>query len=226
MVVALVGAVAFTSCKSTKNIKSFSEKDSVAYALGNDLGRYLKNLDSTLNVDIVAQGIRDAIAGKEKIQMDSAYAFLNDYFMVRVPARNLKESQAYLEKVAKENKNIKTTPDGLLYEVVSVGDTAAKAKDDRDEVQVNYTGSLKSGDKFDSGDSVRFTLNQVVPGWQEGLKLIGKGGKINLWIPPHLGYGEQGRGKIKANDVLVFQVELLDVKPFVEEAAPATPVKK
>lgn len=214
---AVVMAVALTSCNSAKSIKSYSEKDSVAYALGTDLGRYLKNLDSTLNVSVVATGIQDAIDGKEKINMDDAYAFLNEYFMVRIPARNLAESQAFLEKVAQDNANVKKTDSGLLYEIVEMGDTSAMATSDNDEVFVNYKGTLKSGETFDERDSTRFRLNQVVPGWQEGIKLVGKGGKINLWIPPFLGYGEQGRGKIKANDALVFEVELLDVTPAPAE---------
>ena len=150
---------------------------------------------------------------EEKINKDDAYAFLNEYFMVRVPARNLEESTKFLENVAAKNKNVIATESGLLYEIVEMGDTTAMAKGLADEVFVNYKGTLKDGEVFDENDSIRFRLGQVVQGWQEGLQLVGKGGKINLWIPPHLGYGQQARGKIKANDALVFEVELLDVTP-------------
>lgn len=70
---------------------------------------------------------------------------------------------------------------------------------------------------------VEFELGQVIPGWTEGLKLIGKGGKITLWIPAELAYGRQARGKyILPNSALKFEVELEDVIPFVEETTPAT----
>ncbi|MBP3426486.1 MAG: FKBP-type peptidyl-prolyl cis-trans isomerase [Rikenellaceae bacterium] len=210
---ALVAVVALSSCTGTKSIKNFTEKDSVAYALGTDLGSYLRNLDSTLNLNVVQQGIVDAVKGEEKINKEDAYAFLNEYFMVRIPARNLEASTKFLEKVAAENKNVVATESGLLYEIVEMGDTTAMAKEMGDEVFVNYKGTLKDGVVFDQNDSIRFRLGQVVQGWQEGLKLVGKGGKINLWIPPHLGYGSQARGKIQANDALVFEVELLDVTP-------------
>ncbi|MBO7168552.1 MAG: FKBP-type peptidyl-prolyl cis-trans isomerase [Rikenellaceae bacterium] len=210
---AFAAIVGFSSCTGTKSIKNFTEKDSVAYAIGTDLGSYLNNLDADLDLNVVQQGMADAIKGEEKINKDDAYAFLNEYFMVRVPARNLEESTKFLEKVAADNKNVVATESGLLYEIVEMGDTTAMAKGLADEVFVNYKGTLKDGEVFDENDSIRFRLGQVVQGWQEGLQLVGKGGKINLWIPPHLGYGNQTRGKIKANDALVFEVELLDVTP-------------
>ena len=211
---AFAAIVGFSSCTGTKSIKNFTERDSVAYAIGTDLGSYLSNLDADLDLSVVQQGMADAIKGEEKINKDDAYAFLNEYFMVRVPARNLEESTKFLEKVAAKNKNVIATESGLLYEIVEMGDANVMAKDLSDEVFVNYKGTLKNGEVFDENDSIRFRLGQVVQGWQEGLKLVGKGGKINLWIPPHLGYGSQSRGKIKANDALVFEVELLDVTPF------------
>ncbi|MBR5454732.1 MAG: FKBP-type peptidyl-prolyl cis-trans isomerase [Rikenellaceae bacterium] len=210
---AFAAIVGFSSCTGTKSIKNFTERDSVAYAIGTDLGSYLRNLDADLDLNIVQQGMADAVAGEEKINKDEAYAFLNEYFMVRVPARNLEESTKFLEDVAAKNKNVVATESGLLYEIVEMGDTTAMAKGLSDEVFVNYKGTLKDGEVFDENDSIRFRLGQVVQGWQEGLQLVGKGGKINLWIPPHLGYGQQSRGKIKANDALVFEVELLDVTP-------------
>jgi FKBP-type peptidyl-prolyl cis-trans isomerase len=209
--IALAAIIGLSSCGGPKSVKNFSEQDSVAYALGTDLGRYLKNLDSTLNLNVVQLGIEDAVKGQEQINMDDAYAFLNEYFMVRVPARNLEESEAFLKKVANENPNVKVTESGLLYEIIEMGDENLKPSDLADEVMVTYKGSLKNGEIFDQNDSISFRLGGVIQGWQEGMKLIGEGGKINLWIPPHLGYSTQSRGKIKANDALVFEVELHQV---------------
>ena len=119
--------------------------------------------------------------------------------------------------------------------------------DSRDRVKVYYTGTNYKGQVFDSSyfenkpeemkeylkqidpegydkdEAVEFELGQVIPGWTEGLKLIGKGGKITLWIPAELAYGRQARGKyILPNSALKFEVELEDVIPFVEETTPAT----
>ena len=168
---AFAAIVGFSSCTGTKSIKNFTERDSVAYAIGTDLGSYLNNLDADLDLNVVQQGMADAIKGEEKINKDDAYAFLNEYFMVRVPARNLEESTKFLENVAAKNKNVIATESGLLYEIVEMGDTTAMAKGLADEVFVNYKGTLKDGEVFDENDSIRFRLGQVVQGWQEGLLL-------------------------------------------------------
>lgn len=81
-----------------------------------------------------------------------------------------------------------------------------------DQLLVSYKGTLKDGQVFDQNDSIELPLGRgMIQGWEEGLKFIGEGGKINLYIPSTLGYGAQARGKIKANDALVFEVELHQV---------------
>ncbi|MBU5562641.1 FKBP-type peptidyl-prolyl cis-trans isomerase, partial [Escherichia sp. S69_ASV_4] len=84
-------------------------------------------------------------------------------------------------------------------------------------VVVNYKGTLIDGKEFDNsytrGEPLSFRLDGVIPGWTEGLKNIKKGGKIKLVIPPELAYGKAGVPGIPPNSTLVFDVELLDVKP-------------
>ena len=116
-------------------------------------------------------------------------------------------------------------------------------KDPRDGVKVHYTGRTREGkvfdtskfanrskeqqemikkqrpDDFDKDEPVEFPLNRVIPGWTEGLQLVGKGGKITLWIPADLAYGARGAGRdIGPNEALEFEVELIDVTPYVEPA--------
>ncbi len=214
-------AIAFTSCKGgASGLKN--EQDSLAYAVGLDLGNYLKNLDSTINVNVISSAIKDVIAGKQKMEQEQAYNFLREYFMVRKPAKEKAAADAFLAKVEKDNKNIQKTESGLLYEIITPGDESAKASSDEDTVRVMYSGSLKDGKVFDSsydrGDTAEFALNRVIAGWSEGMKLVGKGGKIKLWVPSELGYGPQGAGQmIGPNQALVFEVEVVDVIP----AAPA-----
>ena len=75
------------------------------------------------------------------------------------------------------------------------------------------------GTVFDEGTEVEFVVSNVIKGWTEGLGLIGEGGKIKLYIPSELGYGSRPAGKIPANSVLVFDVEVVTVKQFVAEQA-------
>ena len=135
------------------------------------------------------------------------------------------EAAGFFEEL-KKNPAIKSTPSGLYYEVIAEG-TGPKPKP-TDTVKVHYTGKLVDGTKFDSsvdrGEPAEFPLNGVIPGWTEGLQLVGAGGKLKLYIPSQLGYGEQGAGgMIPPNATLVFDVELLEIKAPAPKAEAVTP---
>ena len=134
--------------------------------------------------------------------------------MEKDAADNEAKGKEYREKFAKE-KGVKTSSTGLVYQVVEAG--KGEAPKDSDTVVVNYKGTLIDGKEFDNsytrGEPLSFRLDGVIPGWTEGLKNIKKGGKIKLVIPPELAYGKAGVPGIPPNSTLVFDVELLDVKP-------------
>jgi FKBP-type peptidyl-prolyl cis-trans isomerase len=131
----------------------------------------------------------------------------------KAAAKGKVESAAYFADL--KAKGVLSTASGLFYEIVAAG-SAEKPKP-TDTVKVHYTGKLLSGKVFDSsverGEPVEFPLNQVIPGWTEGLQLIGKGGKVKLYIPSDLAYGAQGapQGGIAPFSTLVFDVELLEI---------------
>jgi len=107
------------------------------------------------------------------------------------------------------------TPSGLQYRVLRQG-AGGKPKA-TNKVRVNYHGWLDDGKVFDSSyqrkEPISFGLNQVIPGWTEGMQLVGEGGMIELWIPSNLGYGARGApGAIPPNATLHFLVELLQVQ--------------
>ena len=216
MIVAVVFCTAFASCQGSKNIKSFSYIDSLSYAVGMDIINQfgIRGIaDSTLNANVLAAAVRDIFAGKSQITSEEANAIVNEWFQVRQPAKIQAENQAWLDEVKANNPNIQTTESGLMYEIINAGDPAVKAVNDADEVHVNYRGTLKDGSVFDSRDSVRFALNRVIRGWTEGIKLVGKGGDVVLWVPANLGYGASSNGMIPANSALKFEVKVLDVIP-------------
>ncbi|MBL0358866.1 MAG: FKBP-type peptidyl-prolyl cis-trans isomerase [Chitinophagaceae bacterium] len=82
-------------------------------------------------------------------------------------------------------------------------------------VRVSYEGKLTNDNTFTSAEELNnpqtYTLNQLIPGWQLGLQLIKKGGKIKLYLPPSLGYGSNTAGTIPANSILIFEISLVDV---------------
>jgi FKBP-type peptidyl-prolyl cis-trans isomerase len=121
---------------------------------------------------------------------------------------------AYLQ-TNKGKPNVHTTASGLQYEVLTEGTGPMPAK--TDTVAVHYEGRLIDGTVFDSsiarGQPAVFQLDQVIPGWTEGVQLMKTGSKYRFTIPPELGYGARGAGGvIPPNAVLVFDVELLGVK--------------
>jgi FKBP-type peptidyl-prolyl cis-trans isomerase len=115
-----------------------------------------------------------------------------------------------------DSTKIITSKSGLKYVILQPG-TAEKA-DSADLVTVHYTGFLPTGKIFDSSVErdepfkFRLKLQPVIPGWEEGIQMIGKGGKAKLIIPPALGYGAVPVGSIPPNSTLIFDVEVLDVE--------------
>lgn len=96
---------------------------------------------------------------------------------------------------------------GFFYEIISPGGSDKPTV--CNDVKVNYVGRLTNGDVFDQGNGVEFALSKLVIGWQEGIPLIGAGGKIKLYLPPSLAYGSQAVSGIPANSILVFDIDLL-----------------
>ncbi len=217
LIAAVVISAALVSCQGSKNIKNFTEADSLAYAVGIDYGMHAKRLDSTMSVAMISAAIHDVINNKPKMTQEQAYEFLNEYFMVRLPAKQKADANAFLADVKAKNPNVQQTESGLLYEIIDEGEAGTKATNTADQVMVNYKGTLKDGTVFDQNDSITFALNRVIAGWTEGMQLVGKGGEIILWVPSELGYGERGSGKIPGNAALKFEVKLLDVIPTVVE---------
>jgi FKBP-type peptidyl-prolyl cis-trans isomerase FkpA len=136
--------------------------------------------------------------------------------------KNKKEGEAFLA-ANKAKPGVKTTASGLQYEVLKEG-TGPKAKA-TDKVTVNYKGTLVDGKTFDSsydrGQPVTFGVNQVIPGWVEGLQLMSVGSKYHFVIPSALAYGDAGAGAdIGPSSVLQFDVEVMKIEPGDKPEAP------
>lgn len=129
---------------------------------------------------------------------------------------NVKAGNAYVADLQAKDSSVKTTASGLAYKIEDEGQ-GEKAKENS-TVVVNYTGRHLNGDVFDSTDGrepATFNLQGVVPGFREGIMLLGKTGRATLYIPGELAYGANGQpaAGIGPNEMLVFDVEVLDIDP-------------
>lgn len=169
-------------------------------------------------VDAFLVGLRSAMLGQVGQPPAAPGERFDALLRERAEQRANRAKEANLAFLAKvdADKAVTKTASGLRYMVVKAGDAAAKPKA-TSTVTCRYHGTLADGTVFDStrnrGDEpVTFSLAEVIPGWTEGLQLVGKGGVIKLWIPAGLAYGDQDAGPIPAGSVLAFEVEVLEVK--------------
>jgi FKBP-type peptidyl-prolyl cis-trans isomerase len=204
-----------------------NDVDSMSYALGINVGTdFAKNLQGIpggkSNIDLLIKGFATAMKGEPGLMTTE---FANEYFREYITEAQTKEVEAKKaegEKFLAENKTkegVKTTSSGLQYQFL-VSTEGAKPRE-TDTVLVHYQGFLLDGTKFDSsidrGEPISFPLNGVIPGWTEGVQLMSVGSKIKLFVPSYLAYAEKGAGNvIPPYATLIFEVELLDIKPFVE----------
>src|SRR5216117_3147049 len=197
------------------------QKDKVSYGIGMNIGFNLSRQKVDINPDILAAGIKDAIAGKPQLTSDQVKdvmaQFEKDMEQKQKQAgeKNKTEGAKFLEE-NKKKPGVKTTASGLEYKVEKEG-TGAQPKA-TDMVTVNYRGTLIDGTEFDSsykrGQPATFPVNVVIKGWTEALQLMKQGSKYQLFIPSNLAYGERAMGPdIGPNSTLIFEVELQEVKP-------------
>lgn len=225
-----VAAVIISSCGSqtTKTYEGISQNqmDSASYALGIAMGQQLKysGIDA-VNLDKFKAGLGDCLMDKEfQIKEEELGQVINTFVMALSDAQT-KAADEREEKFFAENKTkegVQQTESGLQYQIIDPGNPEIVAGD-QDTVEVNYKGVVVGNtkpfdDSYERGEPIKFPLNRVIPGWTEGMKLIGEGGKIKLWIPYKLGYGPQSPSPdLPAYSTLVFDCELIKVLPYVEK---------
>lgn len=189
--------------------------DSVSYALGLTVANFYKQQGfKNLNTTLIAKAISD-------VQTNKPVLFTEDQanetimFYTSPDLRRMVEDGKRFLATNKTKPGIKTTASGLQYQVLKEG-TGVRPRA-TDTVNVNYAGTLLNGTEFDNsykrGKPIEFPLNGVIRGWTEGLQLMPVGSKYKFFIPYNLAYGFNGSGPIPPGATLVFEVELLGVKP-------------
>ncbi|MBR1516851.1 MAG: FKBP-type peptidyl-prolyl cis-trans isomerase [Bacteroidales bacterium] len=179
-----------------------------------------KNQDLGINVRAVAAALiacADGTHDWDDEMMRSLLMRFQQSFEQRQHAsvqENIDKGKAFLAENAKD-PSVQTTASGLQYKMIKPGN--GKRPKAEDMVKVHYTGTLIDGRTFDSsierGEPITFPLNQVIPGWSEGVQLMDEGSTYKLFIPYDLAYGEMGAGIIPPGATIIFEVQLLEINP-------------
>ncbi|GAB6197470.1 FKBP-type peptidyl-prolyl cis-trans isomerase N-terminal domain-containing protein [Lysobacter xanthus] len=202
-------------------------KQQVGLLVGADVGGSLAPVKDEIDFAVMMQAITTSFANGTPLLGEAERTAVREQFTTsmrdKMQARAAAQATTNRDAGAKfllENKAKKgvfTTPSGLQYMVLRQGSGPRPKPTDR--VRVNYHGTLLDGTVFDSSydrgaQPVEFMLNQVIPGWTEGVSMMPVGAKYRFWIPSDLAYGEKGAGpQIGPNSTLVFDVELLAISP-------------
>lgn len=203
-----------------------SLKDKVSYAIGLNIGKNMKRDQVDIDPDLIARGLRDALADAKPLLTDEQVQEAMVAFQKEMQAKQADARKTAGEKAKKEGEDfladnkkkegIVTLPSGLQYKVIQSGKGKASPKA-TDTVVTHYRGTLLDGTEFDSsikrGEPAEFEVGGVIAGWTEALQLMHVGDKWQLFVPARLAYGEKGAGRaIGPNETLVFEVELIDIK--------------
>ncbi|WP_394205102.1 FKBP-type peptidyl-prolyl cis-trans isomerase [Shewanella waksmanii] len=241
-----LAVVGLTACnqeqkaaETVAKVELTTEAQKEAYSVGASIGKYMSghikeqedlgfNVDRDLIITGFSNGLNDELKLTEEEMQTVLQALdgkLNEKRQAQATAlaeKALAESKAFLE-ANKAKEGVTTTESGLQYEVLTEGSGEKPAAEDT--VEVHYVGTLTDGTEFDSsvarGESAKFPLNRVIPGWTEGVQLMSVGSKYKFVIPSELAYGDRDTGTIPANSTLIFEVELLSIEKAAAPTAEA-----
>lgn len=196
--------------------------DSFSYAAGFNIASSMKQQGITeINAVMVQKAMDDVFKKRQTLLTEEQCGMTLQQKLQEFAQKKLAEEKAKgtaFQEANKRKPGVMVLPSGLQYEVMKAGDGGLKPKAE-DTVVVHYVGTLIDGTKFDAstdrGEPATFPLNRVISGWTEILQLMTKGAKWKVVIPSEMGYGERGSGAIGPNATLIFEIELLDIKPTV-----------
>ena len=219
-----IAALAFMVACGGKTQKSSTapamqtSADSMSYVMGMNIGRNLMGIDSMLNIDMVAEGMRDAYRGEARLTNEEARMAYLKYMNYDNYERIKAFEDSYFEEIRRADRKFVATTSGLTYKVVELGDLKTSVHSNRDTMLVRYRMLDMSGAVLDTtylrADTLRTAAGDMPKGVIEAVKLIGKGGHIEAWVPSQLGYGANGCDSlgVKPNSILYYEMWLVDVE--------------
>jgi len=204
-------------------LKDQKARDS--YSLGYQFGRNVAGQDVEIDKEVLVAAVRDALDGKKSLlslteisetvkELQRKAVLLQTQRMRERAAGNLEDAKSFLAANRNE-EGVVTLPSGLQYKVIREGKGIGPKM--TDGVRMRYRGTLPNGTEFDNTLDLVDDDVPVIPvtgahkGWVEAFQLMKPGSKWQLFVPPHLGFGDRQIGRIPPNSVLIYELELLSI---------------
>ena len=208
------------SCSRESGLTLNDQTDSLSYVVGMNIAYNIMKMDSTLRPEVVCAAIDDALSGREMLSAEDAKTYFLAYMNYGAYERTRAYEEQFLLDIAKSNRSYARTSSGVTYTVTDVGDQNQVPTSERDSVALRWVIRTAAGDEitssYERGDTVRSLVRNLRRGVQESVKLIGKGGKINAWMPSSAAYGAEGDKElgVAPNATLYFEIELVDLDKY------------
>lgn len=220
-----LSVLAFAACSKRSeggSTRLKSDVDSIAYVIGMNVGENLIEMDSTLNVAALCEGIRDAFRRRTRLTMEEAENYYLGYVTYLLPEQARAYEEQFLADMAADDRTLVRTKTGVTYTIDCIGDQNRIPSSSRDSLQLRLRIASTDGrelySSYERGDTLRLTLNELRAGLQESVKLIGEGGKLRSWIPSSLAYGADGSEEfgVQANSTACYEIELVKLDTYSE----------
>ncbi len=228
-VLAVMTGAVFASQNVLAENPSTQFVDDSSYAVGVLMGKNIEGVIESqkeifsYNQERILAGVQDTLKKTGKLtdeDLQKQLKALDAYLLDKENAIQAEKDKKTVEAGDKfraeyeKKSGVKKTASGLLYKIEKAGE--GESPKATDTVKVHYKGTLPDGTVFDSsydrGEPIEFQLNQLIPAWVEAIPMLKKGGKMEIVLPPQLGYGDRPAGKIPANSTLKFEIELFYFK--------------
>jgi FKBP-type peptidyl-prolyl cis-trans isomerase len=199
-----------------------TQKDMQSYAVGVEVVRSHRRQGIDFDLDIIIRGMKDALAGNKLLLSEEGIQSSLNIFtselrrkkagdLLMAEQDNKKKGEAFLAE-NKAKAGVVTLPSGLQYKILKAGE--GRKPTEADTIECRYRGTHIDGTELeDPGERLgTFKISAVIPGWREALKLMSVGSQWQLFIPPQLGYGQRGAGRIGRYETLIYEIELINIK--------------
>ncbi|MFR9650663.1 MAG: FKBP-type peptidyl-prolyl cis-trans isomerase [Rikenellaceae bacterium] len=206
---------------AVRNSTLTSESDSLAYIIGMSIGEQLIKMDSSINITLVSRAIVEQFEGRAEINMEDARIEYLRYLLYVEPERKRGYEEQFLSDLALNDRKYTRTKSGLTYNIVVIGDESIQPRNNNDWITVNHSIARLNGEVVlpaegseQSMEQIQMALSELPSGIQESVRMLGKGGRIDAYIPSKLAYGEEGDPElgIEPIETLRYTIELTDME--------------